>query len=182
MSSFLETEPLVRIGDLRKSRSQLPTVRGVYGLFFGLAPGLVPTLGCLFRNGLSLLYVGTAGADLCKNGTLRNRLGDHHLGGNERRSTVCQTLAALMPDITGAAIAKNERGKIKFHTSSEGAERLRHWMDQNIAACWIADLRPADLEMKLVRQYGPPLNIEFSEHRFVAELKALRTRRRETCA
>ena len=181
MSSFLETELLVRIGDLRQSKSQLPGIRGVYGLFFGRAPGPAPLQGCLVRDGLSLLYIGTAGADQGKNGTLRNRLGDHHLGGNERRSTVCQTLAALMPEVAGAAVARNERGRIKFHTSGEGAARMRQWMDQNIAACWIADPRPADLEIDLVQYYQPPLNIEFNRHRFVMELQALRSRRRATC-
>ena len=182
MSSFLETESLVRIGDLRKTKAQLPRARGVYGLFFGTSPGHAPTTGCLTRDGGSLLYIGTAGADLGKKGTLRNRLGDHHLGGNERRSTVCQTLCALMPDLVGLAVAKNERGKIKFHTSSEGAQRLRHWMDENISVCWITASRPADHEMTLVRQYRTPLNIEFGMHPFVVELHALRTRRRETAA
>ena len=182
MFSFLEAEPLVRIADLRQSKSALPKARGVYGLFFGLTPGRAPTEGCLLRENRSLLYIGTAGADLSKNGNLRTRLGDHHLGGNERRSTVCQTLAALLPDIAGLAVARNERGKIKFHTAKEGAARLRHWMDENIAACWIADPRPADIEMMLVRRYAPPLNIEFGVHPFVPELQALRHSRRVACA
>ena len=159
----------------------LPTLRGIYGLFFSTPPGAVPTDGCYVRDGLMLLYIGTAGFDLRKNGTLRTRLGDHHLGGNERRSTVCQTLAALLPNIAGPAIAKNERGNIKLHTSKDGVMRLRQWMDENIAACWIDFQRPADLEVKLVNQYAPPLNIDFCPHPFVSQLKVLRSRRRETC-
>jgi hypothetical protein len=160
----------------------LPALRGIYGLFFATPPGPTTlTNGCFVRDGLVLLYIGTAGADLRKNGTLRIRLGDHHLGGNERRSTVCQTLAALLPEIAGPAIAKNERGNTKLHTSKDGAMRLRQWMDENIAACWIDFPRPAELEEKLVRQYAPPLNIDFCTHPFVSTLKALRDKRRESC-
>jgi hypothetical protein len=126
-----------------------------------------------------LLYIGTAGADVRKNGNLRKRLGNNHLGGNERRSTLCQTLAALLPAIAGPAIAKNEPSGIKFHTSTVGAAGLCQWMDQNIAVCWIAFPRPADLEKHLVLRYSPPLNIDFSFHPFRAELEALRMTRRE---
>lgn len=159
----------------------LPDLRGIYGLFFSTPPGPTPTEGCFVRDGLVLLYIGTAGADARKNGTLRTRLGNHHLGGNERRSTVCQTLAALLPEIAGAAIAKNERGKIKLHTSPAGAMRLRQWMDENIAACWIDFPRPAELEEQLVRQYAPPLNIDFCTHSFVSTLRAQRQKRRDSC-
>jgi hypothetical protein len=181
MLSFLETDALCRLADIRKAKSMLPALRGIYGLFFATPPGLTPTTGCFVRDGFVLLYIGTAGADLRKNGTLRTRLGDHHLGGNERRSTVCQTLAALLPEIAGPAIAKNERGNRKLHTSKDGAMRLRQWMDDNIAACWIDFPRPAELEEKLVRQYAPPLNIDFCTHSFVSTLKALRDKRRGSC-
>src|SRR5690606_40868651 len=113
--------------------------------------------------------------------SIRTRLGNHHLGGNERRSTVCQTLAALLPEIAGPAIAKNERGKIKLYTSPAGAMRLRQWMDENIAACWIDFPRPAQLEEQLVRQYAPPLNIDFCPHSFVSTLRAQRHTRRDSC-
>lgn len=181
MPSFFETEPLTRLSDVRKAKSILPSSRGVYALFFRTPPGPVPIGGCYTRDGHFLLYIGTAGADLNKNGTLRNRLGHHHLGGNERRSTVCQTLAALMPEVAGPALAKNERGRIKMHTSKEGSERLRQWMDENIAACWVAFPRPADLEEQLVQRYSPPLNIEFCKHPFIPQLSNLRAKRRELC-
>lgn len=181
MSSFLETQPLIRLSVVRNAKSMLPNSRGVYGLFFRIPPGPAPVDGCYARDGLSLLYIGTAGADLSKSGTLRNRLGDHHLGGNERRSTVCQTLAALMPEVAGPAVAKNERGRTKMHTAKDGAERLRQWMDENISACWIASPRPADIEEQLVQRYSPPLNIEFCKHPFVGELSALRAKRRALC-
>jgi hypothetical protein len=179
MTDFLDVAPLYRVGDLRLSKDVLPGERGVYGLFFGRAPGPAPMAGCLVRAGRALLYIGTAGADLNKNGTLRNRLGDHHLGGNERRSTVCNTLAALMPEVAGPAVARIERGRVKYHTSAEGVVRLRRWMDENIAACWVAAPRPADLEMGLVQRYRTPLNIEFSAHPFLVEVQALRSKRRE---
>ncbi len=184
MGSFLETAQLHQLADIRKSKSILPSERGIYGLFFRASPGRTPTDGCYTREGLLLLYIGTAGADLRKNGSLRKRLGNSHLGGNERRSTVCQTIAALLPDTAGPAVAKEERAKngrdvIKFHTSKNGAMRLRQWMDQYIFVCWGEFSRPADFEEQLVQKYSPPLNIDFSTHPFRHELQVLREMRRQ---
>ncbi len=182
MTDFLETKPLMRVAEIRGSKALLPTSRGIYALFFDTPPGLTPIDGCYVRDNLSLLYIGTAGADLSKNGNLRKRLGGNHLGGNERNSTICQTLAALLPDIAGPAIAKDERGKIKFHTSKDGAIRVRNWMDEHVALCWLDYPDPAELEERLVRRYSPPLNIEFSEHPFTPKLKTVRAERRFLCA
>ncbi|MBO0749427.1 MAG: hypothetical protein J2O44_03215, partial [Porphyrobacter sp.] len=179
MPSFLETERLVSLAIIRKDVAMLPADRGVYGLFFKQPPGEAPTANCLVREGLWLLYIGTAGADLSKSGDLRRRLGRQHLGGDERRSTVCQTLAALLPEVVGPATAKNERGRVKFHTSPSGASQLRRWMDEHIFACWTAFLRPADLEEKLILQYRPPLNLDFSDHPFASKLALLRNQRRK---
>jgi hypothetical protein len=181
-ADFLRVKPLSRLADIRSKRVSLPATRGVYGLFFLAAPGLTPLEGCYNRDGMALLYIGTAGADLRKHGTLKSRLGVNHLGGNERRSTVCQTLAALLPEIVGAPIARTERGGLKLHTSESGAKRLRTWMDDNISACWIEVPRPADLEKMLVRKYAPPLNIDFNAHPFGPTLIALRDQRRKEVA
>lgn len=178
MSNFLEINPLHSLAEVRRNKAMLPLERGLYGFFFRAAPGIAPIRGCFGRDGMPLLYIGTAGADLTKNGTLRSRLGRYHLDGNERRSTVCQTLASLLPDIVGPSIARSERGRVKFHTSVDGAARLRAWMDANIVACWVAHPRPSDLEAELVKRYNTPLNIDFSAHPFARMLKALRDERR----
>ena len=169
MTDFLETAPLVNLAEVRCDTGRLPKERGIYGLFFLASPGQAPKEGCLIREGRWLMYIGTAGANLSRSGTLRNRLGDHHLGGNERRSTVCQTLAARMPAGVGPAIARDERGKVKMHSSLEGVEWLRGWMDSHIAVCWTCEARPGDVEEALVRRYAPPLNINFSAHPFVTQ-------------
>jgi len=176
---FLETAPLVQVSVLRKEKALLPKARGLYGLFFARTPGITPTRGCLRREGLDLLYIGTAGADLRLGGNLRNRLGDHHLGGNERRSTLCQTLAALLPDLVGPSVQQVERGKVKFHTGSAGRQSLRQWMDANIFVCWTTDPDPARLEETLVHRHAPPLNLDFSEHPFHYVLADLRNQRRQ---
>ncbi len=179
MTDFLETARLYRISDIRRNKPLLPQERGVYGLFFDLPPGAAPIDGCFARDGMHLLYVGTAGADLAKNGHLRNRLGDHHLGGNERRSTVCQTLAALLPDLAGQCLAKVERGKLKFHTSSDGAANLRLWMDDHVSVCWTAHSNPGKIEKELIARYVLPLNLEYnSAHPFALGLGGLRESRR----
>lgn len=178
MSNFLEVNPLHSLAEVRRNKAMLPFERGLYGFFFRAAPGIAPIDGCFGRDGMSLLYIGTAGADLTKNGTLRKRLGEHHLGGNERRSTVCQTLASLLPDIAGQSIARSEGGRVKFKTSADGARRLRAWMDANIVTCWASHPRPGDVEADLVSRYNTPLNIDFSTHAFVGVLEALRDERR----
>lgn len=179
VNSFLESAPLFRITDVRRDKSLLPSERGIYGLFFASPPGTAPTDGCYRRSGLTLLYVGTGGADLTKSGTLRTRLGTHHLGGNERRSTVCQTLAALMPEVAGQCVQKLERGNLKFHTSSEGALRIRSWMDDHVSVCWTVHPNPGKAEKQLIAQYSLPLNLEHnSHHPFAGELRDLRERRR----
>jgi hypothetical protein len=178
MASFLEVAPLHSIAEVRRNGVMLPAERGLYGLFFRAVPGIAPVDGCFGREGMPLLYIGTAGADLAKGGTLRSRLGGNHLGGNERRSTVCLTLASLLPDIAGPSVARLERGKIKFHTSPEGVGRLRAWMDENVVACWASHPRPSDVEAELVHHYNTPLNIDFSSHPFVPTLSALRSKRR----
>ncbi len=179
MTLFLETAQRHRISHLRRNKSALPRERGIYGLFFDVPPGVAPADGCYERDGLYLLYVGTAGADLSKNGHLRSRLGNNHLGGNERRSTVCQTLAALLPDLAGQCVAKLERDKPKFHTSDEGAAKLRAWMDEHVSVCWTADPDPGKVEKQLIARYALPLNLEHnSAHPFAPELEKLRASRR----
>lgn len=178
MQCFLETEQLVRVRVIRANKAILPQKRGIYGLFFHVAPPEVPIDNCFVREGASLLYIGTAGANLKLNGTLRKRIGNNHLGGNERRSTICQTLATLLPEIAGPPIPKDEKGKIKLHTSPDGAKRLREWMDQNISVCWTQHPDPSCLGSDLIRSYGPPLNIDYSEHPFSVVLSGLREERR----
>lgn len=178
MLNFLEINPLHSLAEVRRNKAMLPVERGLYGFFFRAAPGIASIDGCFGRDGIPLLYLGTAGADLTRNGTLRGRLGKNHLGGNERRSTICLTLASLLPDIAGPSIAYPEGKQVKFKTSADGAKRLRAWMDANIVACWVSHPRPADIEAELVNRYNTSLNIHFSAHPFVGILKALRDERR----
>ena len=178
MLDFLEENPLYPTRTLRRDKAMLPAERGVYGFFFNAPPGIAPIEGSLRRDGLALLYIGNAGADLSRNGMLRRRLGENHLSGNERQSTVCMTLAALLPDIAGPSVARYGKGRWTFHTSSEGKVRMREWMDQHVSICWIVHNRPADVESELIRHYRTPLNIRFASHPFAAELDALRAARK----
>ena len=177
MASFLETAPLIGLADLRRNKRQLPEERGLYGFFFSTPPGIATTQGCYERDGRWLMYIGSAGATLHFDGNLRKRLGKNHLGGNERGSTICETLAALMPEMVGPAIIKFEKGKPKNHTSLLGKVKLKHWMDENIAVCWTTNPRPGDVEEGLVRQFAPSLNLDFSAHPFSARLSGLRKAR-----
>ena len=177
--NFPETAPLYRVDEIRMSKSLLPKQRGVYAWFFDQPPNEVPTEGCLQRDDMSLLYIGTAGADLRKNGNLHRRLGVSHLGGNERRSTLMQTFAAVMSELAGPAIAKVEPKGLKYHTSKIGEKALRDWMDLNTAICWIEHPAPAEVEAELIARYRTPLNIEFAAHPFAPLLSEKRNQRRK---
>lgn len=74
MLLFPESARLHSLSGIRRNKAMLPGDRGLYSLFFRVAPGIAPTDGCFMRDGASLLYIGTAGADLAKEGNLRNRL------------------------------------------------------------------------------------------------------------
>ncbi len=171
---------MVRLDDLRRDKAQLPVQRGLYGFFFARAPGAAPVEGCLQREGRHLLYIGSAGADLRRDGTLRVRLGKNHLGGNERRSTICMTLAALMPELAGAALFESRPKGVKYHTAPEGVARLCRWMDTNMAASWMAHRDPATQEAALIERYRPPLNLDFRSHPFADRLNDLRAERKRT--
>ena len=176
---FPETATLHRVRNLRMNKSILPKQRGVYAWFFETAPDQVPTRGCLRREGMYLLYIGTAGADLRKKGNLYRRLGASHLSGNERRSTLMQTFAAVMSELSGPAIAKLEPKGLKYHTSKSGEMAMREWMDLNTAVCWIEHPAPAEVEAELIDRYRTPLNIEFAAHPFAPLLSEKRIRRRK---
>lgn len=179
MVNFLNEARLYRVSEIRRDKALLPSERGIYGLFFDKIPGGVPAEGCFVRDGLHLLYIGTAGADLRKMGSLRARLGDHHLGGNERRSTICQTLAALMPEVAGRCLEKQERRGAKYYTSNDGVLKMQAWMDEHIWACWTVYPDPGTLERELIAQYALPLNLEYnSRHPFARQLGELREKRR----
>lgn len=71
-ASFLETEPLYPACRHPQEKSILPSVRGAYGLFFASPPGSTPTEACSVRDGLALLYIGTASAGLGRNNHAEN--------------------------------------------------------------------------------------------------------------
>ena len=84
-----------------------------------------------------------------------------------------------MPEVAGQCLAKQERGKVKFHTSTEGSLRIRQWMDEHVSVCWTPDPDPGRLETALIAHYSLPLNLEYNMHHpFALELGLLRSKRR----
>lgn len=175
---FIALAPLCSMSDLRSDRRLLPREKGVYAMFFRACPGDAPIGGCYQRDGLALLYIGTAGGLNSSKATLYGRIGRNHLSGDERKSTLAQTLAALMPEVAGPALRKLEPKGVKFHTSKDGQARLRDWMDLNIALCWMPCPDPTGQEQELLSRYSPPLNLDDCENPFRSTLKTLRATRR----
>ena len=178
---FYGHTPLYRVRELRTDSSLIPKRRGVYAWFFAQPPGIVPIDGCYVREGLLLLYLGVAGAWDTSKATLRSRIRNNHLQGNERLSTLCETLAALMPEVAGPAIKRREGGDkvVKYHTCNEGRKRLQDWMDDHASICWVVDDQPVTLESDLISQVNTPLNLDSCASSFVGTLKGLRRERRQ---
>lgn len=180
-ADFIRMAPLHLVREVRAMKYMLPAERGLYAMFFDSPPGIAPTDGAFVRNGLHLLYIGTAGGDLSKNGNLRSRVGNNHLAGNERQSTFAQTLASLLPELAGPVFERLEGAKRmrKWHTSKDGQSELRQWMDDHVSICWTTCSNPLELERILLATYSPPLNLEDCTHPFGDKLSRLRKDRRD---
>lgn len=166
-SDFVEKAPLVRLANLRKQKTMLPLDRGLYAMFFDVAPGITPLDDTLTRDGLHLLYIGTAGGDLSKQGTLRKRIGNH-LSCRVGSSTFAKSLAALMPELL-------DDGPIAHAVGNSRNDNLRSWIDRHVSICWTPHLNPLALEAMLLARHVPPLNLDKSSHGFKAQLKLLRS-------
>ena len=58
IESLTSPSKLYTRGEVLSKPCPVPSVSGVYAWFFREIPGIVPTDGCVTKDGLTLLYVG----------------------------------------------------------------------------------------------------------------------------
>lgn len=177
-----EVKSLTRQGSLYSRSSVLtkpcpvPMEPGAYAWFFKDVPTVVPTDGCLTRNGLTLLYVGISPDRVGKPNSkqnLRKRI-TNHLRGNASGSTLRRSLGVLLTPQSGLPLRRVGSGKRMTFTHL-GEQWLDRWMEENAFVCWLEHQAPWELEQKMFGMLSLPLNIKGNKsHSFSAGLSTLR--------
>ena len=156
-------------GEVLARPSPVPAGPGLYAWFFVQPPPGVPTDGCVERDGLQLLYVGISPSRPNSRQSLRHRLRTHYAG-NAESSTLRLTLGCLL----GLSLQRDGRSL----TFGDGEATLSTWMERNARVSWVVHPRPWEVEHLLVAKFAPPLNIQGSDHPYVAHLKRIRAESR----
>lgn len=172
-------QPLYCWKDLLQDRTLLPLAGGVYAWFFRSVPKLVPTTGCLQRDGLTLLYVGISPESAGSAASLRSRIRYLHYRGNAEASTLRLSLGCLLEKELGTVLRRvGSSGKRRTFGAKEAA--LTEWLAENAAVTWILTDEPWLLEAQLISHLSPPLNIEMNAaHGFCSSLRQLRAEARQ---
>lgn len=136
---------------LRKN-SKLPTV------------SISPTLTKF--EGLNVVYTGIAG------GSLRTRdFRQHFKGNNAGRSTLRKSLGVLF----GYKLIPRDKdpntGKTKFNPKDE--QELTEWMLANLIMFFLPTADFNSIEIKLINQFNPPLNIKDNHNNINADFRRL---------
>ena len=136
---------------LRKN-SKLPTV------------SISPTLTKF--EGLNVIYTGIAG------GSLRSRdFRQHFKGDNAGRSTLRKSLGVLF----GYKLIPRDKdpntGKTKFNLKDE--QELSEWMLTNLIMFFLPTTDFNSIEIKLINQFNPPLNIKDNHNNINADFRRL---------
>ena len=92
--------------------SPVPSASGVYAWFFKEIPGIVPTDGCVTKDGLTLLYVGISPKNESSSQNIRKRIKSHYQG-NAEGSTLRLTLGVLLEGKSGFPLRRVGSGKKK---------------------------------------------------------------------
>src|SRR6516165_3685858 len=115
-TQFLRTAKLFSRSECLSKPRPIPRASGVYGWYLKYIPRGVPTLECERRDGLTLLYVGTAPKAPPATGgrasrqTLRSRI-RYHFQGNAEGSTLRLTLGCLLARELGITLRRVGSGK-----------------------------------------------------------------------
>ncbi len=158
---FKHPEKLHAPKDLLASPKLVPDARGVYGWYFDILPPGIPGRDYITVNGYMLLYIGIAGQDKNKNGTLRKRIRNHHLGKHTtEQSALRRTLGSHL--CAELRLDRQEKGKGKYWYGFDGEARLRDWMFNHAQLAWCEDLHPREIELEFIKSHGKllPLNKE----------------------
>ena len=187
MSDELKKEFLAGLSKLY-SRAEVvdasSLVKEKYGLnlwFFKEVPGNTPTKKCTIKNGMPLLFIGSAPGQSNSPRTLYERIYDDHYNGNASTSTLRESLGILLLGERRDLLRRiGTSDKMTF--TREGEECLSKWMDKNARVCWYEHPTPWEIKEKVINAFSPPLNIKSGAHKIGEELKFwedLRDRRKK---
>ncbi len=170
--------------EVLQTQCPVPTEPGVYGWFFRAIPPGVPTEGCVVVDGKTLLYVGICPSNGKPRKTprhLRSRVRGEHFKSNAFGSTLRKTLGILLADELGFRLkrieSKKDPGKTKDlreTLTNKGEQALDRWMAENTFVTWQVDPTPWVTELRLLREFRLPLNIDDNAHPFAARLSVIR--------
>ena len=153
--------------------SPVPSASGVYAWFFKEIPGIVPTDGCVTKDGLTLLYVGISPKNESSSQNIRKRIKSHYQG-NAEGSTLRLTLGVLLAGKSGFPLRRVGSGK-RMTLTHVGEQWLDTWMQGNALVCWIEHPDPCAMEKEILQALSLPLNLQDNQaHPFWAELSDLR--------
>lgn len=141
-----------------KSGSSLPKVE--------IEPGLTKF------EGLSVIYTGIASKSLRKRDYQQ-----HFVGNNAGRSTLRKSLGALFGYAQIARDKDPTTGKTKFGEADE--ERLSEWMRENLVMYFWANRDFAEVELRLIKRFNPPLNLDDNHNPDGADFRGLLSRLRQ---
>jgi hypothetical protein len=151
----------------------VPAKSGLYAWFFRAIPELVPTDGCVTKDGLTLLYVGISPRSTDSKENLQKRI-RYHYSGNAEGSTLRLTLGVLLTNESECPLRRVGSGKRMTFTHI-GEQWLDQWMEENAFVCWVEYERPWEVEHLVLEELSLPLNIQDnSHHDFSAKLSQLR--------
>lgn len=117
-------------------------------------------------EGLNVIYTGIAG------GSLRTRdFRQHFKGDNAGRSTLRKSLGVLF----GYKLIPRDKdpntGKTKFNIEDE--KELSQWMLTNLIMFFLPTADFNSIEIKLINQFNPPLNIKDNHNKINADFRRL---------
>ena len=160
--------------------SPVPSASGVYAWFFKEIPEIVPTDGCVTKDGLTLLYVGISPKNESSGQDIRKRIKTHHYKGNAEGSTLRLTLGVLLAKESGFPLRRVGSGKRMTFTHI-GEQWLDAWMQENALVCWIEHPDPCAIEKEILQALSLPLNLQDNQDNpFGTELSDLRKEARRS--
>jgi hypothetical protein len=143
----------------------VPKERGVYAWFFKEVPQGVPTGGCHWQDGLTLLYTGISPHEAFKPTTkqnLRRRIQGHYRG-NASGSTLRKTLGVLLEKTSGFPLRRTGKTE-RLTLTTVGEEWLNQWMADNAFVTWMAHAEPWIVEQQMLKLVSCPLNLSDNDH------------------
>ena len=154
MDALTKPERLFSRSEVLTRPCPVPAVRGVYAWYFKEPPPMVPTDGCLTKDGHTLLYVGISPKNDSSSENLRKRV-SYHFRGNAEGSTLRLTLGTLLAPLSDFPLRRVGSGN-RMTLTHLGERWLDGWMADNAKVCWVEHPQPWVLEDELLKSLSLP--------------------------